>query len=402
LKIGEYQGNPMKIETISGNGYQCAILHGELTISSFTSLTPALSSIIQDHPEHDLVLDMSDIHSADPNAARLLLNIKKKLEHAHKRLYLLKPDKDQRQLFLSGSPDENIEILDSLTILQQNADNNLYQKYLPFTMEENGLLRLRLGCGVCGSTNVYGYLLEKNDYTWNWPQNDFFPLCSLKSGEQFDYFGTLPIVCSDCLAASIDIGNFNIFDENNHIRHHSTYNDQTRLFLSKTIKKRKKLMEESEVLMNESFFKCPRSRISSYYCYILAESCARIAAVDRHDDSMFTVGFLNYLALLFAEQEKKPELIDGCRTWLTQALATPERYDPAQLSQSHFIIFIATISLGKYKEINKIMENYTTLMNLHGSISGSSSTIASPTFWYNRAEEIWKEEINKKSSAIFT
>ena len=75
----------MDIETVSNKGFQVVIPHGDLTINALASLTPALTSIINEHPENDLVFDFSKVTSIDTSTAHLLLNIRKRLESAHRK-----------------------------------------------------------------------------------------------------------------------------------------------------------------------------------------------------------------------------------------------------------------------------------------------------------------------------
>ena len=390
----------MNIETVSNNGYNIAQLQGAFTVGALSSVTPVLSSLIEDYPGNALVIDLSEVESIDHSSIRLITNIKKKLESSHQKLYLLNPNDTLQAQSASVPTASDVTIIENISELQQNVNDATYQRYLPYTTSENGYLRLNATCGICGSNNVFGYLLEKNNYEWGWIKNEFFPTCNLQNGESFDYFGSLPIVCADCLTASIEIDHFNLVDADNNVRHHSKLNDQTKLFLSKTTKKRKKLLEEYDTIIGDTFFQCPRSRPIALSCYLLAESCARIAVANHQGVSMFTVGYLNYIALLFAEKTSKTELIDNCRTWLTQVLTESDQYNHVQLAQSHFIIFIASLSLGKYKDLSKIMENYSTLIEQIGNVGDTANNLNSPMFWYQHAETIWKEEINKKSSAI--
>jgi anti-anti-sigma regulatory factor len=390
----------MDIETVANNGFQIAILKGPMSISSFSSLTPVLSGLIQKNPDQDLVLDLSGVPTIDISAMRLLVNLKKRLESADCKLYLLNPEESQKAAITASPAGTEFNIISDISELQRTVNRDTFELYRPFTVNENGFTRLRATCGVCGSENVYGYLLNQNDYTWKWPDNDYFPECFTRTGEPFDYFATLPIVCPDCLTASIDITHFNLVDAGGTIRHHNNYTDQIKLLLSKGIKKRKKLLDELNTVIGDTFFQAPRNRTSALGCYLLAETCARITTVSQNASGMFTVGYLNYLTLFFADQTMKPGLIDSCRTWLTQALAAPEQYNHVQLALSHFIIFIASLSLAKYKEVSKIMEDYTELMKGFGSVSDSSINLDSPMFWFSRAEAIWKDEILRKSSAI--
>ena len=391
----------MNIDSVSNNGYVIAQLRGEFNVGTLSSVTPALSSLIQDNPGNDLVIDMSEVVSIDSTSMRLLRNIKKKLDGSRRKLYLLNPSDDQKNQLRKDQSDIGIPIISNVSELQQNVNDATFQRYRPYTIPENDILRYNAQCGVCGSPNIHGYLLEKNNYEWSWLADDYFPVCKTQSGENFDYFATLPIVCADCLTTSLDIDHFVLTGEGDSIpRHNSTYNDQTKLFLSKTTKKRKKLLEENDTILTDTFFQFPRSRPVAFSCYLLAESCARVAMANHQNVSMYTIGYLNYLALLYAEKSAKSELIDNCRTWLTQVLSDQEQYNHVQLAQSHFIIFIASLSLGKYKDLSKIMENFSNLMEQIGKVDDTADNLNSPMFWYSHADRIWKEEIDKKSSAI--
>lgn len=390
----------MEIEMVSNNGFYIAVLHDELTISALSSLTPALSSLIHENPHDDVVLDMADVSAIDGSAVRLLQNIRKKLENANQKLYLLNIGETLQTQLDSFEGSEALVTIDSLAQLHKNVNNDMYQYYLPYTYPEDNFLRFRCSCGICGSKDVYGYHLKQTDYKWIWPENDYFPMCTTTDGESFDFFPSQPIVCAECLTASIDITNFNLFDAENNLQRHGNFDDQTKLLLSKSTKKRKKILEENGTAIGDNYFKCPRNNKTAFYIYQLAESCARIAVVNHSKTSMFTIGYLNYLSLLFSEKSTKDRLIDNCRTWLTQVLSDQEQYNHVELSQSFYIVFVASLSLGKYKDLSKIMENYNSFMEQIGTVSEEANDINSPHFWFNRAEEIWKDEIAKKSSAI--
>lgn len=391
----------MDIETVSNNGFQIAILKGPLSVGSFSSVTPLLSGLIQKFPDNDLVLDLSGVSSIDMSALRLLQNLRKRLDGANCRLYLLNPENELKTSILGSPAGSEMTIIADINELQRSVNRNIFEMYRPYTYPEGDYSRLRASCGVCGSQNVFGYLLNQNDYTWKWPYNDYFPECVTHEGESFEYFAVLPIVCADCYTASIDISHFNLIDtEEGRVRRHSCFSDQVKLLLSKGIKKRKKLIEELNVIVADTFFQAPRNRITALGCYLLAEHCARVASVHQSTSGTFMVGYLNYLTLFFAEASMKQGLIDNCRTWLTQAIANPEECNHMQLAVSHFIIFIASLSLEKYKELSKIMDDFTELMKSLESVSDSSANLDSPLFWYNRAEMIWKDEISRKSSAF--
>lgn len=390
----------MEIETVANNGFDVVMLRGSGTISALASLTPAFTSLMQEHPQNSIVIDMSQVSSIDTSVIRLFQNIKKKMDASQRKLFLLHPSTEHTKQIAAVMENTPIPIIERISELQQNVNARTYQNFLPFTIEENQFLRMRLSCGICGSPNVYGYLFNKNDYLWNWPTEDYFPECTAQTGESFDLFSALPIICADCLTASIELSSFNILSEDNVIRHHSSFNDQTKLLLSKALKKRKKLIDEIGVTIGDNFFKVPRNRVATLNIYLLSEMCSRIIAINHNEVTMFTVGFLNYITLLYCERTMKTGLIDNCRSFLTQVISSPGRYNHVQLSQAYFILFISALSLGKMKDITSIMENYSTHMEQAGTVNESVPSIDSAAFWFNRADEIWKQEISKKSSLI--
>lgn len=391
----------MNIETVVHDSFQVAALDGAFTINAIASLTPAFSSLLQADPGLDLVLDFENVSSLDTSAIKFLGNINRKVGSKGKTLYLVNVN-DTFKGRLNGSPESaGIPRLASTAELQQNSDDNMFRQYLQFAAEENGVHRLRAVCGVCGSSRVSGYLLNHLDYTWSWPKEGFFPHCTTSTGGPFDFFGTIPVVCSNCFAASIDFRNFGLAGLDGNVLHRSTFDDRTKLYLSKTTKKRKELLKECATVMGDDFFDYPRDRQSALFSYLLADSCARISAVNHNSTSMFLVGYINYLCLIFAGRERYGTLIDNCRTWLSQVISAPESYSPIQLAQSYYITFISLISLEKMNEARKTMESYLSFTNGLGSGAGENGKLSSPSFWFNRAHAIWKGEIERKS-AVFS
>lgn len=160
------------------------------------------------------------------------------------------------------------------------------------------------------------------------------------------------------------------------------------------------MIDDIGMVIGDNFFKFPRNNTAALYSCLLSESCARIAAVNQTTVSLFSVGLLNYLALQYADTTLKTELIDNCRTWLTQALNTPEKYSVVQQAQSYFILLISSLSLQKYKDLSKIMESFSHLIEASSNVGIEINNLNNPIFWYEKAAEVWKDEIAKKSSAF--
>ena len=389
----------MHVQIISHQNYDTIALSGAITLRSLPKLTPQLSTHLSRNVQKDYILDLTDITSIDSSIIRLFLNLKKRLEKNNRELYLLKPPQEIDSLLSSVNFSAIVKLISHPDELQQTIDETQYRKYLPFTTEDNNMKRLRCTCEICGSQAVFGYLLDQNAFRWNWERESYFPFCEDLNGNPFDYFSALPIVCMDCFTSSLEISHFNIIDESGTVQFTSVLDEKTKILLSKSTKRRKKLMELN-IAVGDNFFLFPRSRIASYYAYLLAETCARTVTTNQTGLDSFTIGYMNYLALQYAEDEKKGESINNCRTWLNQALNERHSYDHTQLSQLYFILMIALISLEKHKEAARIYQEYEKMMEKMPVSNESGSALNSLHFWFKKAEMVWQDELQKKSYPV--
>jgi anti-anti-sigma factor len=372
-------------------------LRGDIKVQILPALSPALSEHIAAHPQQHLVLDLADLTAVDASVTKLLVNIRKKLEAHDRKLYLLHaPEKFAAQLKGSGLTDAIGDIHE----LERGLYEDLFRTLAPYTVDEHDLKRLQCGCVVCGTRNVAGYLLDHNAYSWSWRDDDFFPTCTDAAGESFDYFAALPVVCLDCYMVSTDLHHFNIIDADGEIAHHSTLSENAKMHLTKNIKKRKKIVDGFEDAAKEQFFLYPRVRSACYAVYLLADSCARTLALNKNDADPFLVGFLNYLAIRYAEVERKEELIDNARTWLTQALAEKKIRAHFERAQAYFVLFGAALSLEKVKEANLIHQDFSAMMETISYSKTARSNINSPLFWFDQMQCLWRKEIEKKSTTL--
>jgi hypothetical protein len=309
------------------------------------------------------------------------------------------PSDDVQSLLTDSNLHKVLTIISDTNELQKTIDKFSYDRFLPFTYEEKGLRRIRCSCGACGSTDVNGYLMAPGTYSWKWRDNDIFPFSEDQTAVFFDYYSVLPIICTDCLMASTDITHFNVIDENNNVHYKSILDDKTKLLLSKSTKKRKKIME-SNITFSDTYFVFPRNRLASFQAYLLAESCAKSITINKGGIDSFNIGYMNYLALQFAPDNQKEELTSNCRTWLTQVLSDPTPYSALQLAQTYYILIIVSLSVEKFKDVSKFFSDMSTLIKTVPEQDKSLNAINSPTFWFVKAEQIWNSEIEKKSNAL--
>lgn len=382
----------------TNSDYNTISFQGSVTLSALPVLTPQLSNYFQNFPPNDLVIDLTDAVSIDSSVIRVFLNLKKRIESSNNRLYLLHPCNEILSLLKDANLDKVLTILFDINELYKINDNNSYNRFLPFTYDEKDLKRLRCSCGACGSPNVVGYLLSPMSYKWEWLENDLYPYSKDANGNFFDYYSTLPIVCTECYMASIDISHFNLIDETNSIIHKSVLDDKTKLHLSKSSKKRRKMMEA--VVLPDNYFFFPRNRTVSFQVYLLAEMCSKSVAINECGINSFLVGYLNFLALQFSSDSQKDEIINNCRTWLIQVLTESSSFSKLQIAQTYYMLMAVSLMVEKFKDATKYYNDFSSLMNSIPTRDKSQTEVNSPSFWFIKAEMIWKKEIEKKSNAF--
>jgi anti-anti-sigma factor len=384
---------------MSNNNYDVICLQGAYNLSLLPTLTPQLTAFFQEHTPKDLVIDLTNVTTIDSSIIRVIINLKKRIESTNNRFFLMHPSEDVITLLNDSNLVKILTIINDYSELQRIIDKFSYDRYLPFTYQEKELKRLRCSCGACGSNNVTGYLLSPNDYIWKWREKDIFPSSEDSSGNFFDYYSALPVLCTDCLMSSIDISLFNIIDENNSIRYKSILDDKTKILLSKATKKRRKILETGGIL-TENYFSFPRNRSTSFQAYILAESCAKAVAVNKGGTDPFNIGYMNFLALQFAPEDEKEELTNNCRTWLTQVIADPALFTTLQMAQTYYILLNVSLTVERYKDVSKFFADFASLIDTQPEQETEANEITNPLFWFRNAEHIWQKEIERQSSVL--
>lgn len=387
-----------KLSHTSSLYYDVFSFKGDVTVTSLIQVTAELNAYTHKNLLNDLVLDLSGTGHIDSSGIRLIVNLKKRMESSRRQLYLLKPSQNVLSILEETNMDKILNIVDSNEALEKQILSKLYETYLPYTEEEDGLHRINCSCVVCGSKDVIGYLLDQNSLDWRWVGDDPFPVAFDKSSEkQIDFFSLSPIVCLECYMASIRITDFNIIADNSVVRK-SLIKVESKNLLTKSIKKRKKMMELG-VTFGDNFFKHTRDNLAIYKAYELAEFCARTISVIKKDTSHFDVGYLNYLAIRYAESNLKDIHINNCRTWFTQAMSKASDLSTFELAVSRFVLIVADLNLGKKKEASNLYADFGTMVkDLPSSVPSEGFT--SPAFWYKQIEVIWEREIEEQSKAM--
>lgn len=381
--------------------YDIFNLNGDIRVNILPRISPELSNYINANPRRDLVLDLTAVNFIDSSVIKLFVNLHKRMEAGRRRLYLLKPTPDVHKILCDVKLDKVLSFVDSRNDLEQSISSTFFESYLPYTVRENDLHRLRCACPVCGSANVRGYLIDANAFDWKWESNNAFPAAYLKStSTPLDVAGLLPIVCADCFMCSTNVSDFHTYGDNAQV-FNSSPGDDVKLLLSKSMKTRKKMME-LDVVIGDNFFSHPRQPITCYALYLLAESCVRSMTVNKSYPSSFWIGFYNYSALKYATPDKKDILINTCRTWMTQVINNKAQCNACQLSKAYYILLISALYLEKPKEAVKIRAEYVSFMEalpikMHDGVQG----IDSPSFWFSQAQAIG-ENLSKNKPEILT
>jgi anti-sigma B factor antagonist len=381
-------------------------LKGELKVHLIPEISPQLLKFITVNQEKNLVLDMSAVDFIDSSTIRMLINLHKRLEPQKKKLCLLSPSVQVKKIIEDVKLQTVFTIFPSSEELERETTDALQKAYREFTIEKDGLRKLICSCPVCGSNEVQGYLVDENAYNWTWEKDGLFPISMTKDTKTpLDVFSILPIVCTTCYMSSLNVAHFHATsgatagasggEEPPAIA--ARLSETVKQQLSKSIKLRKKIME-SCVVIADDFFNHPRKKIASYYCLLLAESCARSMAAAKMAGAPFLIGYINYLAIQYAGHAMKEELINSIRTWMNQVVADKGSYRTNELARAYFILFSAAFSLEKHKEAAKILEDFSSFAGSipQGAAHGTSE-INSVGFWLSQAQRIGEKLASVKS-----
>ncbi len=377
--------------------YEIIRLKGELTVAEIPWLTPRLQKHIKAHPHKHLILDLADITTMHPGALRLLKNLKLKLGETQASLFLLRPSQAVRERVDVSGDDTTFHQIEACEEVQEHGRELVFDAYGPYGTSEGDYTALSLGCAVCGSHNVRGYLVNTDEYDWRWVDDEPFPTSFMKGTDTpVNVFGMLPVVCRDCFMVSIDLTHFNAIGKGT-VAVHSRLDDQSKLILSKSIKERGKTVEQAGEFDRE--FRCPRDKQTSYLAYVLSEACARAMAMSKVCSDHFMVGYLNYLTIQYAPRGERDTLIGNCRTWLREMLDSKESRNHLDMAKAYFILMNSALHAGKTKEASQAR---TLLAQLVEGLAPDTrkSSLETPRFWQGQAERIWNNEIQSRSSEL--
>jgi anti-sigma B factor antagonist len=370
-------------------------LKGDIKVNLIPEISPGLSKYIQTNPEKNLILDMSAVDFIDSSTIRMLINLHKRLEPEKKKLCLLSPSVSVKKIIEDVKLDTVFKIFQGSEELERETTDSLRKAYGEFTREQNGLKKLICTCPVCGSNEVQGYLVDETAYDWTWEKDGLFPISASKDTKTpVDVFSIMPIICTTCYMCSLNVAHFNASygatsgasggEEQPAIT--ARLSDAVKQQLSKSIKARKKTME-SCVVVGDHFFNHPRQKIASFYCLRLAESCARSMAAAKMPGAPFLIGYINYLAIRYADQDMKEELIGNIRTWMNQVISDKESYRTLEIAKAYFTLFASTFSMEKPKEAARILEEFSSFAATVPAGTNAPG-VTSPLFWLSQARRI--------------
>jgi anti-anti-sigma factor len=389
----------MNIVLETHGGQDIFKLKGEIKVNLIPEITPQLFKYIQTNQGKNLILDLSAVDFIDSSTLRMLINLHKRLEPQKKKLCLLSPSMPVKKIIEDVKLDSVFTIFSSNEDLEQESTDMLRKAYGEFTREQNGLKKLTCTCPVCGSNDVVGYLVDENAYDWTWEKDSLFPVCMTKDTKKpFDVLSLLPIVCPGCYMSSLNFAHFHAWAGGEDAPAISALlSDAVKQQLSKSIKARKKTME-SCVVVGDHFFNHPRQKITTYYCLRLAESCARSMAAAKMAEAPFLIGYSNYLAIQYAGQDMKEELIGNIRTWMNQVISDKESYGTIEIAKAYFTLLASTFSLEKPKESAKILEEFSSFIKSIPAGTGENSPgINNPVFWHYQAQRIGEKAAATKA-----
>jgi anti-anti-sigma factor len=381
----------MALSCVSFRHYDVFVLSGTLTYTSLPAITPDFNRYVEAPSTRHLVIDLTGAELVDSSILRLFVNLKKRLEVLHRGLYLMQPNAAVDRILRETNLDKAIVIVPKPRDLAATVARRFKERYLPYSSEFRGLRKLSLGCPVCASPHVIGYLVDENDFDWKWEGDAIFP-SSLRAGtaEVFDTAAVEPIVCTECYFCSVEVSDFNVIDTGGKVAVHSTIDDLSKNLLSKSIPKRKKMMQLG-VAIGETFFEHPRNAFSCVNLYLLAETCAQTMAVRKAAESSFLVGYLNYIALKYAAEEHAVMLINNCRTWLSLMVSDPSISFRTHRAQSFFMLISCALKLDRVKDARALAAQFLKFMD-DAPPQAYVLGIDDPRFWYNQAQHLLESE----------
>ncbi len=392
----------MEINVNVFNSYDVYKIEGSLKISDIPHLTPRINDhLFSEHTKH-LVLDLSNVKYIDSSGIWLIINSNRRVKEQNRKMYILNPSDDVMESLRNAKLDDKLPIIQSCDEIQQETTRDAFEMYAPYTYSDGTeeASRLRLSCPICGSDEVVGYNVDYHSFIWEWDGVSPFPKTKDKeSGKQIDIFSNIPVVCADCYMSGIEPDLFNVIDQKGNLAIGSRVDEDSKVMLSKSIKKRKSLLQAQKIVVGDSFFHLPRTQKQLYCMYLLAELCARSLVVNKKAATNFTIGYLNYLAINYCDSASAVnEHIENCRTWLMQVINEKESYNPRELAQSYFIILNACLHMEKKNEAAQIYNQFTEMIEaLPVSDDNESNT---PQFWYTQAKKIWQHEIQNKAQEL--
>lgn len=383
----------MEVQFIVNNGFTEIVLSGAINMSSLPTLTPQFTSHLNEYTDNHLVLNLSNTTFIDSSIIRLFLNIQKRLSESRKALYLFSPSQTVREILETTNLSKTIPIIDTISEIESECRS---QKYLAYTHNENGMNRLRCSCEICGSSNVIGYFMDCSSIEWNWREEDYFPFPTNNDNKHFDFFSLLPIICTECLMCSTDVSKFNILNKTGSTAFRSTVDPKTKQLLSRAIPKRKRIIESSNLQLN---FQYPRNRQACYYMYLLAEDCLRTAAVNKTCFNPYMIGYMKFINLRYSKEDQQEKIFDDCHFWLSQALKYKIYSDQIQLAKIYYMEIVSLFKTGDTVEARELFARFSEMIK---NLEPSDNTVLleSPFFWFEKAQSIWKKEIQKKTIPI--
>jgi hypothetical protein len=265
------------------------------------------------------------------------------------------------------------------------------ERLTPYTTDFRGLRKLSLQCPVCASPHVVGYLIDDSDFDWKWEGTALFPTSyHAATGELFDAVAVAPLVCTECFFCSTEVDDFQVIDAGGKAAFHSSIDELTKRLLSKSIAKRKKMMQIG-VAVGETFFEHPRNAFSCVNLYLLAEACAQTMAVRKASETSFLVGYLNFMALKYATEEQSVSLINNCRTWLSLVVSDPSLAFATHRAQSFFMLIACGLKLDRVKDSAALLTQFSKFIEAMPPIPFAQRT-DDPYFWYNQAKRLMESD----------
>lgn len=364
--------------------YVCFRPLGEFNAGQIVQLKTAISDDLGNGRSF-LALDLRKLTSIDTTGLRFLKNLDQALKKEKRQFVLFGGDESIREKIENDNP-KQYQIFPSLEEFEysfHDVDRMTYHNYFELAVGTESVRTLKLRCPICGNEHIKGFVLNLEDYEFEWVDQWITPIWSNQNpnAERIDVEMYRVAVCNECLFASTRIDWFDILLPEGIVDSILTADQIDRI--GNKITNRKDLALDNPSIRSNTFFGFPRERRAAFMSWKLNEMTCRDVGKDKASTDGFDIAFSNLMMCKYTEDERHiNEQLDTALAWLHGVLGAQERYSTSRGIQAYTYIASVYLARGKMSEAVKFQNEMAKRHSNEDEFD----------FWYNRVKEIIQEE----------